>query len=305
MKKGLMVLILWLVAFPGFGLGSEPDYLKTPVFFVHGHGMGPESFHSIISHLAASGYPRPYLRAIRLVPDKGSNIRAAEEQIAPAIEAYLAEINDMLKRKAGHIPKKNKVDLVSHSMGALSARWYAARIRPERVRTWVSLGGANHGTNVLCLFFDEGAADMCPAYARSEKQSRIQFLLNGDPQKRDVDETPYGLGRDSATVKTMPPDSTRSILYVSIRTTPDIWMKPEDSPVLDGAGGVDGLVPTGLRAEETSPGNILMKNRIGHDEMLNDPEVARLIAHILSARDQRAQNNTRGSISTGGERKKR
>lgn len=305
MKKYLMVLILWLIAFPGCGLGSEPDYSKTPVFFIHGHGMGPESFHSIISHLAASGYPRPYLQVIQLVPDKGSNIRAAEEQIAPAIEAYLIEINDMLKRNAIHTPKKNKVDLVSHSMGALSARWYAARIRPERVRTWISLGGANHGTNVLCLFFDEGAADMCPAYARNERQSRIQFILNGDPQKRDVDETPYGLGRDSATVKTTPPDPSRSILYVSIRTTPDIWIKPEESPILDGAGGVRGLVPTGLRAEETSPGNILMRNNVGHDDMLNDPEVARLIAHILAARDKRVQSNARGPISPAGERKKR
>jgi pimeloyl-ACP methyl ester carboxylesterase len=260
---------------------SNSDYTKTPVFLVHGYGMKAESWKPLMSYLMKSGYPRTYLKAIQLRPNNGSNIEAAEQQIAPAIEELLSKTNAFLEEHAPDIPLKTKVDVISHSMGALSARWYAARVRPERVRIWISLGGAHHGTDVLCGWKGFGARDLCPAYAGSRKESAIQYALNGAPYVPDVDETPYGRGKDSPGVDTIPHDDARSILYTSIRTSPDKWIKPEHSAILDGADGIDIPMPKGIQAAETTPGNILMKNGVGHDEMLKDADTMRLVGAVL------------------------
>ena len=166
-------------------------------------------------------------------------------------------------------------------MGALSARWYAAKLRPDRVRRWISLVGANHGTDVLCAWSDHGADDCCPAYAKTRKESIIQYALNGAPYGPDVDETPYGLGTDSPAVRSIPPDQHRKILYITLRTSPDKWIKPENSPILDGAGGLNVMIPENVQAKETSPGNILMTNRVGHDAMLSDANTMKLVKLIL------------------------
>lgn len=260
---------------------EEHDYTKTPVFFVHGHGMTAGSWDKMISRLIRDGYPRQYLKAIQLIPNTCANIEAAEKQIAPAIEEFLREINAFLKKEHPDIPLKTKVDLVSHSMGALSARWYAAKVRHDRVRIWLSLAGANHGTNVLCAYSGPGADDLCPAFAKDRKDSLIQYLLNGEPHVSDVDETPYGIGKDSPHVNSIPPDKEKNILYISIRTSPDEWIEPEDSSILDGTEGARISIPKHIKAKETSPGNILMTNGVGHDEILADEDTADLVKIIL------------------------
>ncbi|MDH7513635.1 MAG: alpha/beta fold hydrolase [Clostridiales bacterium] len=260
------------------------DYTKTPVVFVHGHGMTSSSWNSLVNYLCESGYPKEYLRAIQLTPNDGPNIEAAEKQIAPFVEQFLADVNQYLVFVQPMIQPKTKVDIVSHSMGALSARWYAAKIRPERIRTWVSLAGANHGSDALCLYVgrDNGAADdVCPAFADAKEKSLIQFVLNGLPHLPDVDETPYGLGRDSPGVKSIPPDEDRSIFYITVRKINDEWIIPYESAILDGAGGKTIAIPVDLPAIEDPPGNIQMKHKVRHDPMLEDEKTMRLLRTIL------------------------
>ena len=266
-----------------------PDDTKTPIFFVHGHGMSAGSFNTLIAYLQQeSNYPASYLRTIQLVPDDGSNIEAAENQIAPAVEDFLEEINEFIQEEGLGIPLKTKVNIISHSMGGLSSRWYVAKVRPDRVHKWISLAGANHGTDVLCRWSGEGADDMCPANAENEEQSLIQYQLNGDPpgseNEADVDETPYGLGTDLEGVNVIEPTEGQKVLYVTIRTSNDSWIDPDESVILDGAGGVEIPIPGDLPATITSDGNILMQNDVGHDEMLEDKDVMRLIKIILELR---------------------
>ncbi len=280
-KHTLTALILLLcLCFPSTG-HTKPDYAKTPIFFVHGYGGNATCWKPIISFLMKAGYPKKYLRAIQLRPNNGSNIVASEKQLAPEIEDFLKSINEFVQKKRLNVSSKTKVHLISHSMGALSARWFAAKVRPDRVRLWISLGGASHGSNVLCGYAGQGADDLCPAFAKNGKESLVQYQLNGRPYAPDIDETPYGIGKDSLGVRSIPPDQPRSILYVSIRTSPDKWIKPEDSPILDGAGGLSIPIPKDVKAEETSPGNILMTNRVGHDAMIADRNTLRLVEIIL------------------------
>jgi len=247
--------------------------------------MNASCWNDLISYLREYEYPKKYLMAIQLYPNTGSNIDSAEKQIAPAIEEFIRDINKLIKSQFPDMPLKKKIDLISHSMGALSARWYTVKVRPNRVRIWLSLGGSNHGTNVLCAWSDPGAQDVCPAYAKNQKESLVQYLLNGEPHVSDIDETPFGLGKDSPGVDSIPTDDTITILYISIRTSPDKWIKPEHSAILDGAGGIRIQIPESIESKETSPGNILMTNGVGHDEMLADRATLRLVKIIMGLPD--------------------
>lgn len=260
------------------------QFARIPVFFVHGHGMESTSFNTMLTYLEQqTGYPPQLLRTIDLVPNNGANIDAAEDQIQPAIEQFLIDVNSYLSDNHPGVPTKSQVDIISHSMGGLSSRWYAARNRPDRVRKWISLAGANHGSSVSA-FADEstpGEEDMYPAFAVNETESYIQYQLNGAPGP-DIDETPYGLGTDTAEVAVIAPDSTRSILYITIAATPDdSWIEPDSSVQLDGAGGVPVTIPPSLPAIVVSEGNFQMTNDIGHDPMLSDPDTIELVSIVL------------------------
>jgi hypothetical protein len=290
LKYTILIFLIIILAY-GADKQKDPDLAKTPIFLVHGHGMYAKSWNSMISYLVKSGYPRKYLRAIQLRPNDGSNIFAAEKQIAHAIEDFLESINSFIKEKYPTLPVKTKVDLLSHSMGGLSTRWYAVKVRPDRVRMWISLAGSNHGTNVLCGHSGQGADDSCPAFAKNPKESLIQYELNGKPHLEDVDETPCGIGKDSLGVDSIYPDQLRRILYITIRTSPDKWIKPEESVILDGAGGFKISIPNEIQAREQPEGNFIMMNHVSHDEMLVDQSTKVLVRTILSSVDKNMMNS--------------
>lgn len=285
LERLFFAIVLGVVIYAVSPVHARTYYTLTPLLFVHGHGMSAGSWDKTISFLIKSGYPATFVKAIALTPNTGANVPAAEKQIAPAIEDFLQRVNELIRKEKPSEPLKAKVDLISHSMGALSARWYAAKVRPDRVNKWISLGGTHHGSNVLCAWKDPGARDLCPAFAKTGAESFIQFTLNGEGRTPDVDETPYGRGADSPGVNSIKAGRGKEILYISIRTEPDKWIKPEESAILDGAGGVAIPLPSNIRAKETSHGNFLMTNRVGHDEMLSDPETMNLVKTILQTID--------------------
>ena len=277
----LLVGLAW-----GSAASSEPpDYARTPVLFVHGHGLSSADWRPLIEHLTRIGYPREYMYGVDIVPNTMANVPAATAVIAPAADSLLARAKTAAQRAGyrGEVPLR--LDIVSHSMGAVSSRWYAAKLRPDLVRTWIGLAGANHGSQVACPFRDEASREMCPAFATNARTHPLQVALNGTEGAR-VDETPYGLGRDRPEVARIPSDGRHSILYLTVRVEPDSWIQPESSAVLDGAGGVPVTVPAGVPAEETSPGNFLFRARVGHDPLLNHPDLMRLVAAMLAVRDR-------------------
>src|SRR5205814_6895906 len=121
-------------------------------------------------------------------------------------------------------------------------------------------------------------------FATNPKTHALQVALNGTDGAR-VDETPFGLGPDRPGAPHIPADGARSILYLTIRVEPDHWIQPEQSALLDGAGGVPLTIPAGVPAEETSPGNLLFRARVEHDPLLNHPDLLQLVAALLAVRD--------------------
>jgi pimeloyl-ACP methyl ester carboxylesterase len=284
---GAVSLLLGLTAGCSTARSEAPDYARTPVLFVHGHGMSSADWRPLIRYLVDSGYPREYLYAVDIVPNTMANVPAAQSVIAPAAAALLVRAN-AAAQSAGHrgeVPQQ--LDIVSHSMGAVSSRWYAAKLHPELARTWISLAGANHGSNALCGFTHEAAREMCPAFATDAKTHALQAALNGT-EGAWVDETPYGLGIDRPGAPGVPPDGTRRILYLTVRIEPDHWIQPERSAILDGAGGVPIAVPDGVPVQEASAGNFLFLARVGHDPLVKHRDLIRLVAAMLAARDRAA-----------------
>ncbi|MDJ0927460.1 MAG: hypothetical protein QNJ73_07390 [Gammaproteobacteria bacterium] len=269
------------------GTPAATDRYRTPVLLVHGHGMGSNSMSYIVSQLVADGYPPEFVHAVDIVPSTAGNVAAAEMFLMPAVSALLEKASQRREESGAVDTGPARVDIVAHSMGALSSRYFAVRLRPERVRTWISIAGANHGTEALCRFNDPGALEACPAFAADSRQSPIQLILNGSVTAK-VDETPYGLGIDAEPELSVRPTETRSIAYFTLRIDPDEWIVPARSAELDGAGGFEIELSPGNAFRETSSGNFLFDDSGArapdHDAMLAHPSVAEIILAILRAR---------------------
>lgn len=240
----------------------------VPILFVHGHGGSSAQFADMIDHFERRGFPADHLMAVDLMPNDGANVPAAEQTLATAVEELVA--------RTGGGPA-GRVDVVAHSMGAVSSRWYATRVRPERVRSLITVGGANHGTDVLCGYQDSGGREMCPAFATAG--NAVQVGLNGTPMAR-ADESPYGVAGDDPAVRSVPADGRRTIRYVAVLIPGDEWISPLASSELDGADAVAQL-PPGVAVEQVRPGNLAFGEPTGHDEILTDERFFVLLDAVL------------------------
>jgi len=253
-----------------------------PVVIVHGLGQGPGIFDDLVAALVRRGMPRECLHVIGY-SDGNLPIRvAAEKELAPFVGRVLAELGESPRQSAA-ANVTEKINLIGHSMGALSSRWFAAKIDPGRVRTWISTSGANHGTDWGCPQpAGTGHGDMCPAFARSSREGAVQYALNGTPGP-DVDETPYGIGRDSPGVETVAADGDRSILYLTVSVPKDDYITPEKSLLIDGAGGAPLQLAPGSPLREIESGNFSFTESSGHDEILHSEALADFIYSAITA----------------------
>jgi pimeloyl-ACP methyl ester carboxylesterase len=255
------------------------EWPEAPILFVHGSGLSSASWERMREAFGARGYPREYLAAVDMLPRTGANDTAAAKFIAPAVEALLRAAAE--RARQADRPPPERVDIVAHSMGAFSSRLYV-RDNAERVRAWISLAGANHGTNALCGFEGEGDRQMCPAFAASAADSALQVALNGSAEA-PLDPSPYGIGDDGSGVHTAP-DGQRRVAYVTLRIDPDEWIVPAASAMLNGSGGL-GAEANDLSISATSPGNFLLRANVAHDDLPQDDRVLRFVWRLLRVAD--------------------
>lgn len=253
------------------------DCASQRVLLVHGLGQDASLFEPLIQHLVASGYQRRCLQAVSIQPSTASNVLAAEEVLAPAVAAALGSY-----RAGERLQRCERMQIVAHSMGALSARWFATQLRPTAVSALITTSGANHGTNWRCENpMGPGHVEMCPGFAGSAAASAVQFVLNGAPGA-DVDETPWSPVPDSAGVRSVRPDEFRQIVYATLESPGDPFIVPSASLRLDGSGGFGGVaIVPGIR--EAAPGAFIVNAAPGHDELLRTPAALEQIARLLRA----------------------
>ena len=187
-----------------------------PIVFVHGYDGGTGNWEVMIQRLQEDGWPPEYL-----VPFQAEDpVWTCNVDNAAAIAALVEEV----RQATCH----DRVDLLAHSMGALSTRYYLKYLGgTEVVNTYVTLGGMHHGLFWSCL-----APDILEVCVWQEICQWGDFVnaLNDDPV------TPGDLH------------------WVSIYSLQDVVV-PADSSHLEGAENIpfEGIIhdgPGGLLQDE-------------------------------------------------------
>lgn len=174
------LLLPALFAHPAQAAGPDP------ILFVHGWNGSAANWNTMISRFRADGWPDSHLRAFSYDTSRSN---------ADTAEVVRDEVDRLLAATGAA-----KVDVVTHSMGGLSSRYYTRNLGGDaEVEQWVSLGGPNHGTR---------SANTCIQTSCTEMRIGSSFLaaLNSG------DETPgapaYGTWWSSCDGVIDPPDST-------------------------------------------------------------------------------------------------
>src|SRR5262245_2891041 len=136
MRRIVVAFVVALAcAFAGAPVAGSAEIAvrRDPVLLVHGFNGSGASWHTLKERLRTAGYRDREIAAISY-DSRESNVEVAHE-ISVAVDALLARTD------------ARTVDIISHSMGSISARYYVERLGGHaKVDAFVSLAGANRGT---------------------------------------------------------------------------------------------------------------------------------------------------------------
>ena len=138
----LFALILSLALFAPNGNKTTSASHVDPVLFVHGYTSNASAWNTMIARFQADGWESNRLFAYTFSSTQSN------ATVAQAVKTRV----DQIRAQTGAA----KVDIITHSMGGLSSRYYLKNLGGAAVvDEWVSLGGPNHGTTWAygCFFF--------------------------------------------------------------------------------------------------------------------------------------------------------
>jgi triacylglycerol lipase len=121
--------------------GGGTTLTHDPILFVHGFARSSADWSDMIARFKADGWRDDELYAYNY------SFLTSNASIADEIRD---QINTIMATTGA-----TKVDIVAHSMGSVSSRYYLKNLGGDsRVDAWVSLGGPNHGTDTAnqCSF---------------------------------------------------------------------------------------------------------------------------------------------------------
>ena len=120
---------------------------NDPILFVHGWNGDTSTWTTMVSRFQADGWTSAELNNWTYNWHQSNATTASE--ISSKVDSILAATG------------ATKVDIVTHSMGGLSSRYYIRNLAGDaKVDEWVSLGGPNHGTDTANFCFDTSCVQM-------------------------------------------------------------------------------------------------------------------------------------------------
>ena len=120
---------------------------SNPVLFVHGYSGDGSNWNTMADRFRTDGWPSSYLDQWSY--DWHQSNATTAQQLATEVDKLLTATGAA------------KVDIVSHSMGGLSSRYYLKNLGgTSKVDAWVSLGGPNHGTDSANGCYDTSCTEM-------------------------------------------------------------------------------------------------------------------------------------------------
>ena len=154
-RLALMLVLSISLAVPAVASAHDP------ILFVHGWNSNSSTWNTMISRFKADGWTTAELNNWSYNYSQSNATTAS--QIATKVNQILAATG------------ATKVDLISHSMGGLSTRYYVKNLGGgAKVDDFVSLGGPNHGTNTAYFCFSTACSEMRPG------SSFLKSLNSGD-----------------------------------------------------------------------------------------------------------------------------
>lgn len=153
---------------PGGG-GTGGAVTHNPILFVHGWSESGSIWNTDISRFQADGWTSSELNNWSYDTSQSNATTAA--QIQTKVDQILAATG------------ATKVDLITHSMGALSSRYFIKNLGGDaKVDDWVSLGGPNHGTDTAnactssaCVEMRKGSTFLAALNATDETPSAVTY----------------------------------------------------------------------------------------------------------------------------------
>jgi triacylglycerol lipase len=162
MRKTLVVLL----AASAVLVPAASAQAAEPILFVHGWSSSGSVWNTMISRFQADGFTN--------LNNWSYNTAQSNRTTASQIATKVSQI----RAATGAA----KVDIVTHSMGGLSSRWYMKFLGgSSSVDEWVSLGGPNHGTNTANLCFWQTSC-----FEMRAGSSFLSQLNSGDETPGDV-----------------------------------------------------------------------------------------------------------------------
>lgn len=144
MKKAVLLVVTCAAALLGSATSASA---ADPILFVHGWNSSSSTWTTMVNRFAADGWTSAQLNNWSYNTSQ-SNATTAQ-QIATKV--------DQIRSATGAA----KVDLVTHSMGGLSSRYYVKNLGgDQKVDEWVSLGGPNHGTDTASFCWSTACSEM-------------------------------------------------------------------------------------------------------------------------------------------------
>lgn len=145
MRRTLLAVALATVAL--LAPAAAAAVAREPILFVHGWSESGSVWNTMISNFSREGYTRAELTNWTYNTSQ-SNVTTARE--------VSVRVDEILRATGA-----TKVDLITHSMGGLSTRYYLKNLSgTAKVDDWVSLGGPNHGTTTANFCFSTACTEM-------------------------------------------------------------------------------------------------------------------------------------------------
>lgn len=147
MRRRLSLLLAVLPVLALLAAPSSAATAKRPVLFVHGWNSSQATWDTAVASFKAAGYVDAEL--FRWSYDTSQSNTVTAEDIRTRVAS--------IRTQTGW----DKVDVVAHSMGSLSSRYYLKNLGGDAfVDDWVSLGGPNHGTDTANLCTQTSCREM-------------------------------------------------------------------------------------------------------------------------------------------------